>query len=191
MEHLIKYLNSIYPMSDELQVHLKKILRHKELKQKKILLKAGHICENVYFIEKGLVRCYEVRNNVDVCKWFMREGDVVFEVRSFLRQIPSLLSIQALEDTYLYYISHKELQKIYRNYCEFNFVGRELTEKYYLLSEERADYMRLYKSDDRYKNLLASDPDLVSRVSKKDIATYIGLSGASMDRVRGHLSRRH
>src|SRR6478736_9266227 len=113
MEELLAYLNSIHPLSEEaiqyLSLHLKEI----ELSRKDYLLKAGRVCENVYFIKKGLVRCFYVKDDNEVCSWFMKEGDLIFSVKSFYKQIPSDESIQVLEDLTAYYLSYKELQHVY------------------------------------------------------------------------------
>ena len=101
MDTLIDFLHSVYPLSTELKEHLAKILKKKELKKKELLLSAGSICRNVYFVSQGLLRCYYLEDG-EVCKWFMKEGDVVYSVRSFLTQTASNEYIQALENCQLY-----------------------------------------------------------------------------------------
>src|SRR5690242_9045957 len=134
---LIRYLDSIYEMSEGCKERLQSILMFKQVARKELLLRAGHICQHIYFIQKGLLRCYYFKNDVEISSWFMREGDVVVSVESFFHQKVSYETIQALEDSELYYISYKELQSVYRDYPEFNFIARVLTEKYYCLSEQR------------------------------------------------------
>jgi hypothetical protein len=77
------------------------------------------------------------RERAEVSSWFMKEGDVIVSVESFFKQKPSYESIQALEETTVHYISYDELQFIYKNFLEFNFVARVLAEHYYTLSEQR------------------------------------------------------
>jgi CRP-like cAMP-binding protein len=184
MEELLQFLNSVYPLSPALEDHLRKILKYKEIKSKEYLLKAGHISERVCFITKGLLRCYYEKGDHEVCSWFMREGDVIFAVKSFYSQTPSYESIQALENCELYYITYNELQHIYKTYIEFNVHRGVLTEKYYLLSEERSASMRLHKSPERYQYLLDYHPELVRRVHVKYIASYIGVSLPTMTRLK-------
>lgn len=137
MEMLLRSLESIHPMSDGCKEKLASFLRYKELPKKELLLQAGHICQHIFFIQKGLLRCFYFKNDVEICSWFMREGDVMISVESFFRQTTSYESIQALEDSELYYMQYSELQEIYRNFPEFNFIVRVLMEKYYCLSERR------------------------------------------------------
>ena len=55
MVTLIARLNGIARMSAELIQQLYNIVTDKAFKKGHILLKAGEICRNIYFIEKGLV----------------------------------------------------------------------------------------------------------------------------------------
>ena len=129
MKLLLDYLNSIYAMSPALIEHLGNVLKYTEVPKKDYLLKAGRICENVWFIEKGLARCFYTKDDEDISSWFMKEGDVIFSVKSFYKQEPSYESIQMLEDSSLFYITYKELQYIYINFLEFNYIRGVLTEK--------------------------------------------------------------
>ncbi len=104
MKELLEYLNSIHPVSAKLQEYLLSNLKTKSIPKKDYLLKAKQICKNIYFIEKGLVRCFYVEEEKEVCSWFIKEGDIIISVESFYSQTPSYESIQALEDCIIHYI---------------------------------------------------------------------------------------
>lgn len=184
MELLIQHLNAIYPLSEQCKEHLNSILRSKQLQRKDLLLRAGHICQHIYFIQEGLLRCFYYRNDVEISSWFMREGDVVVSVESFFGQKTSYESIQALEDCELYYISYKELQETYRKYPEFNFIARMLTEKYYCLSEQRLYSIRMMRASERYEFLLEHHPELLLRVPAKYIASYLGITPEMLSKIK-------
>lgn len=185
MEAVLNALNAIHPLSAELVEHLSLILKSRELKRKELLLKAGHICRNIYFIEKGLLRCYYMQGLQEVCSWFMKEGDVIAAVGSFFDQQESYESIQALEDARLHYISYQELQQVYRQFPEFNFVGRELVQKYYKLSEQRLYSIRMHRGLERFEQLKKDDPELVQRVGQKYLASYLGITEQYLSMIKG------
>src|SRR5688572_24112032 len=108
MKELLFYLESIHPMSDGLKQYLETNLKVKELPRKSYLLKAGHVSRNICFIAEGLLRCFYIKDQHEVSSWFMKEGDVIVSVESFFSQRESYESIQALEDSLLYYISYDE-----------------------------------------------------------------------------------
>jgi CRP/FNR family transcriptional regulator, anaerobic regulatory protein len=184
MERLLQYLESIHALSDECKERLFSVLKSKELSRKDLLLRAGHICQHIYFIQKGLLRCFYYRNDVEISSWFMREGDVVVSVESFFGQKTSYESIQVLEDCELYYVSYKELQEIYHQFPEFNFIARVLTEKYYCLSEQRLYSIRMMRASERYEYLLEHHPEILLRVPGKHIASYLGITPEMLSKIK-------
>ena len=185
MKELLIYLESIYPMTDGLKQHLAGVLKLKELSKKSYLLKAGHISRNIYFIVKGLIRCFYLKDDHEINSWFMKQGDVIVSVESFFSQKESYESIQALEDCILYYITYEELQFIYNHFPEFNFIGRVLVEKYYILSEQRIHSLRMQRGQERYDYLMENHSDLLLRVPAKYIASYVGITEVHLSNIKG------
>jgi CRP-like cAMP-binding protein len=185
MKELLIYLNNIHPLSESLQEHLFAILKTKKISKKNSLLKIGQVCNNIYFVEKGLLRCYYIKEDKEVCSWFMKEGDVIISVESFFKQTQSYEAIQALEDSTVHYISYNELQFIYKKFPEFNFIGRVLTESYYMMSEQRLFSLRMQKSTKKYFYLQQHFPELLLRLPSRYIASYLGITEETLSRIRG------
>ncbi len=187
MELLLDYLHSIRPLSPELRDYLSDKLETKLCLKRDYLLKAGRVCSHIYFVESGLFRCFYTREDEDreVCAWFMKEGDVIASVDSFFNQTPSYENIQALEDSVVHFLSWRELETLYDKFPEFNFIGRKLVQKYYVLSEQRIYSLRMKRSFDRYYWLMKNYPELIQRVPSKFIASYIGNTQETVSRIRG------
>ena len=86
MEQLLGFLNSVYPLSASLADHLYEIIKTRKVNKKELLLKAGHTCRHIYFIEAGLLRCFYIKGDAEVCSSFMKEGDIIVSIESFYRQ---------------------------------------------------------------------------------------------------------
>ena len=184
MQTVLSVLSAIHPLSEELLLHLQGILRTRTLQKRDFLLRAGHVCRQICFIERGLLRCYYLKDEQEVSSWFMKEGDVVISVESFYRQRSSYESIQALEETEIYYIDYEQLQYIYRHFPEFNFVARVLTENYYCQSEQRLYSMRMQRAQERYDYLVEHHGQLVLRVPAKYLASYLGIAEVTMSKIK-------
>jgi CRP-like cAMP-binding protein len=184
MDPLIGYLDSIYPLSESLKTWLESNLKSKLLNKKEYLLKSGHVSRDICFIAKGLLRCFYQVDNKEVSSWFMKEGDVIVSVESFFKQTISYESIQALEDSLVFYITYDELQYVFNNYLEFNFIGRVLIQHYYTLSEQRLFSLRMQRAPDRYKYLLNNFPELILRVPSKYLASYLGIAEPTLSSIK-------
>ncbi len=184
MEQLLKFLNSIYPLPDNLLQYLSKNLKIKNLKKKEFILKNGHVSRDICFVSKGLLRCFYLIDDKEVCSWFMKEGDVIVSVESFFNQRVSYEAIQALEDCTLFYITYDELQFIFRNFLEFNFVGRVILQQYYTLSEQRLYSIRMQKAPERYAYLMKHHANLILRVPSKYLASYLGITEVTLSNLK-------
>lgn len=187
MNNVLKALEAPQPLSDALKVHLSHVIKEKKLARGEHLLLKGQTCEFMSFVESGLLRCYYVKDDKEICTWFMREGDLITSVESFFGQTPSQESVQAIEPTHIYYITYKELEYIYTHFMEFNYNGRVLTQHYYRLSEWRAFSIRMQTATERYQYLLDKHRELVKRVPNKYLASYLGMDPSTLSRAKREL----
>jgi CRP-like cAMP-binding protein len=188
MEQLLGFLESVHPIGESLKTGLYKVVKSCKLKKHRLLLKEGQICRNIYFIHTGLLRCYYLLEETEVCTWFMRERDICVSVSSFYDQIAGYEYIQALEDCELYYISHSELEEIYRSHAQFNYTGRVLTIKYLKDWTRQMRILRMQKAEERYLQFRELEPELVQRVPQKYLAPFLGMQPETLSRIRKKLA---
>jgi len=184
MERLLGQLNTIHPLSPALIEHLQLIVRHRELSKGDFLLKAGHLCRDIYYIDEGLLRCFYRKVDLEVSSWFMKDGDVIVSIESFHQRRPSYEWIQALEDCKLFYISYEELYDIYRRFPEFNFISRELTQHYYILWTQLLYAIRMKTAEEKYEWLLERFPDFILRIPAKYLSSWLSISETHFSDVR-------
>lgn len=183
-QNLFHLFNSIIPISKPLEERLSETLKTKIFNKSQLVLKEGQVCDNIYFIAQGYLRSYYLKDGKEITAWFMKENDVIVSVNSFFKREPSYEYIQAIEDSVLHYIHYDELQRIYRDFIEFNIIGRVLAEMYYTLSEERLYGMRSQTAEERFTFLLDKHPEIIMRTPRSYIASYLGISFETLSRIR-------
>lgn len=186
MKELLSVLNNIHPLSPPLHSFLSLHLRTISIEKKQYLLNAGQISRHIYFIRKGLLRCYYIQDEQEISSKFLKEGDIIVSASSFFLQKQSAEFIQAIEDSTLWYLCYDELQYIYKHFPEFNTIARVLSVKSYLLSEQRLNFIRMKQATDRYATMLEHFPELVLRVPSKYLASYLNISVETLSRIRGN-----
>jgi len=184
MKKLVEFLNWPQPMSEGLKMRLYELLKREEFKKKHKLLRVGQKCERIYFVETGLLRCFVRRGEDEICKWFMREGDVVISIVSFFKQVPGKETIETLEDCVVYSITFDELNELYREFPEFLWIGKRLTEEYYCRFEETADDLRMKYIKELYSDWSINNPQLVNRVTDTHLASYLGTTLPTLSRAK-------
>ncbi|MEI9945853.1 MAG: cyclic nucleotide-binding domain-containing protein [Chitinophagaceae bacterium] len=184
MEKLIGFLNGVHPLTGSLIDHLQSIVKYREIKKGEYLLRAGHICRDIHFIEQGLLRCFYQKGDLEVSSWFMKDGDVIVSVESFYQRKVSYEWIQALEDCKLFYISYEELYDIYDRFPEFNFISRELTQHYYILWTQLLHAIRMKSAEEKYEWLLERFPDYILRIPAKYLGSWLSISETHFSDVK-------
>lgn len=181
---LFSLFNNIYPLPESFWNELSGNISERSFKRKTKLLLEGDICTEIHFIVQGMARAWYYKGEEEITSWFMKEDDIIISVESFFSQKQSMENIELLEDSTLISLPFNTLQVLYSKYLEFNFVGRVLTERYYMLSEERLYGLRMRTGDERYNILSCSHPEIFQRVPLKYIASYLGMRPETISRIR-------
>lgn len=180
---VLDFLNSIIPVSEELKIRLHSILKTAEFKKKNVLLKEGQVSNHMYFIESGLVRIYYIKEDKEICSGLLAEGGLAISVKSFFKREKSDEFIEAIEDTKVKFITYEELEQLYRDFPEFNIVGRKLITEYYVMSEERNFLLRKQTAQEKFQFFKSRFGHLAQRVARKDIASFIGINLETLSRL--------
>ena len=184
MTELLNFLDSLHPLPDPLTERLQEIVAEQEIARKKFLLKAGRICNNIYFVRKGIFRAYYNKAGKDISHGFMKEGRICVDLDSYNKQSYSNMNIQALEDSLVQYIPSEHLKKAMEDFPLLNQVGRILTEKCLLREIGRMKGTWMLKAEDRFRWLREHSPDLIKRVPGKYLASFIGMTEEMLSRLK-------
>lgn len=165
--------------------HLRKIIGFRVVQKNDLLLMEGDVSRDIFFIVKGLLRCYYVKGSKEVTCWILKEENVVVSVQSFYDGSRSNENIQALELTWVLYISFDQLEDTYLRFPEFNYIGRVLTIKYLRFWNMQLYNLRYHDSRERYDILInGDDRDLINRVPQKYIASYLDMNPETLSRAK-------
>jgi len=183
---LLQTLTFIAPLSAGLQQAFAGYITEEHYPKKHLLLTEGQTAKKIFFIKEGFARAYYYTKEGKECtSWFMGQGDIMISIYSFLTQQPAAESIEILEHSVIQSMSWTDLQAIYADFKEFNYIGRIVTEKYYIQSEERSILLRTLSARERYELLLKSHPGILKKASMGQVASYLGISPETLSRVRG------
>ncbi len=148
------------------------------------LLQEGDICSFMYYVEKGMVRQFYYKGGRDVTEHFSYEGRIVICIESFLKQNPSRLMVEALENSWLFGIPHDALLALVENDKEMAQLYRRILEHALISSQEHADSQRFENATERYLRLLKSKPEIILRAPMVHVASFLQMTPETLSRVR-------
>jgi CRP-like cAMP-binding protein len=184
----IDTLNYFYPLSEGIKEYFKKHTYPCSFRKGKLLLKAGDVCEHIYFIKKGAVRGFIKDGAKDITTWITAENEVVSSISSLDMKEPAQENMQAIENCEMLALTYSDFQDLYIKFPEFNIVARKLLQKYYQDAERRAFIARVTKAEKKYRLFLIRYGHLANRIPLKYIASFLGITLETLSRVRKKLS---
>ena len=168
---------------DELDM-LESILVAKRFAKNEKILSEGEVCENIYWIVKGLVRQFYYKNGKELTEYMATENHIVMCIESLFREQPTHLQITALEPTLLYCLPKAKLEAVAMKSVNIQILYRKILEESLILSQIRADMLRFESAIDRYQKLVKRSPQLVLRAPLVYIASYLQMTPETLSRVR-------
>ncbi len=184
-EVLLKYLELISPISEELKISLLDAFVVKSYDKGEIILNLGKTSKFLAFVIQG-VACanYQDNNGNWKAARFMKEQNIIASMLSFITQTPAKEKIVALEKTIVCGLSHQNLYKFYDTYPEVNKIGRLMLEKYLQESEVRSIILRNDSAKARVLLFNEFQSDLMQRISQKQIASFLGITQETLSRIQ-------
>ncbi len=183
-----KSVLSLVNFTDDEWALFQKSLSVNKITKKDFYIKKGEVCKDVSFITKGGFRSYYIIDGKEVTSYFSFENDYVTDYESFLLKKPSLLNIQAIEDTELLVIPYDKMQQLYKTGSNAERYGRLVAESLFVMVYQQKMEFMLYNPEERYVRLLSQRPDLFQRVPQVYMASLLGITPETLSRIRKRMS---
>ncbi len=150
-----------------------------------LLLNAGHVSEYMYFVERGIVRCfyYDYRTSREVTPVIWTEENIVCDPVSFFQRKVSDINIEVMPNSLLLSISYQHLQEIFNIFPETEIFSRCISLQYVYYYAQRARELAGSSAWNRYLHLLETHPGIELRVSKELIASCLNITPQSLSRL--------
>lgn len=157
----------------------------KNYQKKDYLLQEGEICKIQFFIVNGLTRSYYVNDKgQEEILQFGIENWWVTQTESFVKEMPSQLSIQTLEETVVLVLSKKVLEELYTSIPKIERLFRIIAENTLVADQRRSHFYMKLSSKERYLNFINSFPKFAQRVPQYMIASYLQITPEYLSALR-------
>ena len=190
MDALLAYFDRLLPLDPQEQEWVKQKFHPRRFQKKQFLLQEGNTCTQFYFVVSGCLRMYKIddKGNTHLLQ-FATENYWMIDLASFHGLKPSLLNIDALEDSLVLQISRDDLVDLYLKAPVFNRIFRVLLENSYVRLQERLLLNISSTAEERYQHFLDSYPHLLHRLSQVQMAAFIGITPEFLSRLRNRRTK--
>ncbi len=177
-------IKSLIEIDDKEWSYYSSLFTTKNYNKKEILLQPDNICDNIFFINKGLLRIFFMdKNGNESTFYFSQENDFAVDYESFLNRTPSNYTIEAMEDTQVVHMSYKMVVDGYNKLRNGEKLGRLLAEKYFIIFSRKIQNIYTKTPYERYQLMNTQFPNIRQRVSQHYIASYLNISSVHLSRL--------
>lgn len=154
------------------------------------LLKSGKI-SGYYILLNGFLRVYTVdTEGNEVTTYFYSNQRVVYDAASFYMKLPSTENIQAVTKAIVFFTTFEKLNELYHSVVEFREFARQMIVREFVAYKQRTLAMINQNTEGRYLNLVETNKDIFQYAPLKYIASYLGVSERTLNRIRKNFTKR-
>jgi CRP-like cAMP-binding protein len=191
LDRLFKALDKYKPQSPAYYKHLAEVIKPRYFARNEVLYEQGQVIDKAYFLSSGFLTANYYNHKGDKQLINIYSTDEIVSGKSFTSQHPSAYELMACKDTYVLYLTYKQVNVIYEQFpgtqeqAMFILAGRENKE----LSRNR---MLNQYAGKKVADFYAAFPEL-SEPGKimvdADIASYLMISESTLRAHRTKLTR--
>jgi len=182
-----QYVDNIISFNESEKQVLESFFTLRQVPKKFNLTEEGKIAKELYFINKGLIRLYYTKDGEEITGYIFKEMLFASSYDSFLRQSPSLQTLETLEDCDLLVINKKGLEDLYEKLPKMHILTRKVAEQRFINAQQILSSFILDSPEERYKKFEKHHGDLLLRVPHHMIASFLGITPVSLSRIRKRL----
>jgi CRP-like cAMP-binding protein len=185
MEQLKRALNQMINISEtELSSFLKDCYQQ-SFKKKEALSIPGKIPNEVFFLNKGIIRVMIIDNiGTEHTIHFAIENQFIADYAGFIQNKSSIYTLQAIEETDAIVMPRSAIEWGYENLKEGEKLGRLVSEFYFIYHDNRIKNMYARTPKERYDNITDVFPNIHNRVPQHMIASYLGITSVHLSRLK-------
>lgn len=182
IRQVIQYMINV--SEDELNDFLGQAIT-KTFKRQETVSRSGAIPNEIFFINKGLIRVLICDNEgTEHTIHFALENQFITDYSNFIQKQPSLYSLQAVEETEVVVLPRSAIEWGYENLKEGQKMGRLIAEFYFMYQDDRIKNMYARTPKQRYDSITDVFPNIHNRVPQHMIASYLGITPVHLSRLK-------
>ncbi|ASK29091.1 hypothetical protein CEY12_02765 [Chryseobacterium sp. T16E-39] len=150
-----------------------------------LVLKEGSYCLFEGFVLNGCFKVYYLNEKGwEQTLYFAVEGWWITDIDSLVNNVPSILNIEALEDSEVLMISKEDKEHLYKTILWVEKLFRMMNQRSSIALQRRILSLTGKTADKRYLEFLEKYPGLEQRLTQQQVASYLGITHEFLSKIR-------
>lgn len=182
-EKLRTHIEKVISLTDEEFALIHGLFTTKKFKKKSFLIQEGGSVTQAYFVLSGLLKLTYLDNSgKQHIVSFAMEDWWESDFPAYFNQTKATMSLQCLEDTEVYCLSLENYKKLCTDFKKMEHFLLVKSNLGFIAAQQRILSLLTTNAQERYEQLLQLYPALFQRVSKTQLAAYLGVSRETLSR---------
>ena len=182
---ILDNINKRMPLQDNEEELLINAIEEASYQKNGYILRQGKPNNYLYFVNEGALRAFHINaEGKDSTLMFAISDWWIGDMYSFLNDLPSLVSIQAVKSSQILRISKEKLENLYAISSNLDKAFRILIQHAYAREQYRIIQNISLPAKERYELFLKRYPLIANSVPQKHIASYLGVTPEFLSALR-------
>jgi CRP-like cAMP-binding protein len=185
IEHLIEHIGRFSSEHADKASVLEPFFEHKIYKKKELLLTEGSRCHEKFFIVKGCVHLYYLRQNgTEQTIDFALENWWISDFTAFQQGAVAQFSVRAVENTEVLSITTERQRELLEQFPELNEYFHLVFQRAYAACQMRFRFISEFSKEELYLQFLDRFPAFTQRVPQYLLASFLGFTPEYLSELR-------
>jgi CRP-like cAMP-binding protein len=185
IKHLIAHIGKFCSIEPEKLSKIEPFFEYKKYKKKELLLKEGQKCYEKFFIVKGCVHLFYLRQNgLEQTVDFAIENWWISDFTAFRQGSAAQFSIRTTEATEVLCISADRQLELLNEVPELNAYFHLLFQRSYAASQMRLRFLYDFSKEELYRHFSQHFPAFMQRVPQYLLASFLGFTPEYLSEIR-------
>lgn len=185
------YIQANSSLSDKDVAYVRSLATHRTVRKNELLLQEGQVCRHKIFIIKGLLRTYGIgADGSEHILLFSPENTWTLDAESYDRQMPTQYNIDTIEPSEILLWNRNDFNRLLADIPQLKLFSEQLISRNIHSSRQRLLATLSKTPEEKYEDFVSTQPQLLSRLPLRMIASYLGMSLKTLTRIRHAQSQR-
>ena len=185
MNELISYIEKEVSLSDEIQSRLNEIITEKKVIKGETILAEDSSKKMQFFVASGCLRSfYKAENGKEHTLQFAIKNWWISDYITLYTNKKSVVSIESLSHSKILAIEKSDLDKLYKEFSQFETLQRKNFEKRIAVLQKRILSLLTLSATEKYNQFINDYSMFEKVIPNYQIASYLGITPESLSRIR-------
>ncbi|MDQ1803402.1 Crp/Fnr family transcriptional regulator [Chryseobacterium sp. CKR4-1] len=186
---LYHYIKQYVDFSDDEFKRFSESFNKVQFPKNDFALKEGNYCLFEGFVTSGCFKVYYLNEKgMEQTLYFAVEGWWITDIDSMINRVPSILNIQALENSEVLMVLKENKEHLYKTIPWVEKLFRIMNQRSSVALQRRILSLTGKTADQRYVEFLEKYPGLEQKITQQQVASYLGITHEFLSKIRKKIS---